>query len=260
VSLVNGFDITGNLGRDAEARYTSSGIAVSDLNVAVSEKVKTKDEYVDKTEWFRVTLWRHDNLIPYLKKGTKVRVRGRMENDKYEKDGVTHYAIKFVAEDILLISTKSQSSDEAPPPEKQKSEDPPWGDDQNWSRKRGFSFTRRSPITVTATPSMRWYDDIAKEWVTVEEWRIRDTMNQASMLRNSQEYREANDAHHQQIKEEEQRRAAIAEKARKTRQARLSKAPTDFYGMDDGSIKYDDSGKPLFGQASPYKSGRGRRR
>ena len=56
---VNKVILVGNLGRDAELKYTPSGAAVSNFSIATSESWKDKNsgERKEKTEWHRIVLW-----------------------------------------------------------------------------------------------------------------------------------------------------------------------------------------------------------
>ena len=55
---VNKVILVGNLGRDAELRYTPGGAAVATLNMATTEVWNDKaGQRQEKTEWHRVILW-----------------------------------------------------------------------------------------------------------------------------------------------------------------------------------------------------------
>lgn len=49
--------IVGRLGRDPEMRYAPSGDAVTSFSVAVNDNYKKDDQKVERTIWFRVTVW-----------------------------------------------------------------------------------------------------------------------------------------------------------------------------------------------------------
>ena len=73
--------IIGNLGSDPEMRYTPNGRAVTQFNVAVNQSTKNQQtgEWVEETDWFRVTIWgdRAERMAENLRKGNKVFVEGR---------------------------------------------------------------------------------------------------------------------------------------------------------------------------------------
>ena len=89
---VNKVILVGNLGRDAELKYTPSGAAVSNFSIATSESWKDKNsgERKEKTEWHRIVLWGKtaENLSQYLLKGKQIFVEGRLETRQWEdKEG-----------------------------------------------------------------------------------------------------------------------------------------------------------------------------
>jgi single stranded DNA-binding protein len=55
------------------------------------------------------TLWgkQAENAAQYLVKGSHVNVAGRVQNNNYEKDGVTVYSMAFTAEEIDYLDTKA---------------------------------------------------------------------------------------------------------------------------------------------------------
>lgn len=77
--------IVGNLGRDPEMRYTSSGEPVTNLNVATNRKWTSKDgQSQEETVWFRVSVWgrQAEACNQYLSKGQQVFIEGRLAADK----------------------------------------------------------------------------------------------------------------------------------------------------------------------------------
>jgi single-strand DNA-binding protein len=75
--------LTGNLGRDAEMRYTPSGKQVANFSIAVTEKYTDgAGEKQEKTIWVNLTAWGKlaEFANTYLKKGAKVLIEGRLEN------------------------------------------------------------------------------------------------------------------------------------------------------------------------------------
>src|SRR5919198_4364286 len=80
--------ITGNLAADPELRFTSNGVAVANLRVAVSQRVQDKDgTWRDgETSFHKVTVWRDQavNLTDSLSKGDRVMVSGRLRQRAWE--------------------------------------------------------------------------------------------------------------------------------------------------------------------------------
>lgn len=103
---VNKVILVGNLGRDAETKFTPGGSSVTKFSVATTRRWKDQQsgEWKDETNWSNVTLWRAENLAPYLTKGKQVYVEGRLQTRSYEdKDGKKVYATDVVADDVILL-------------------------------------------------------------------------------------------------------------------------------------------------------------
>lgn len=103
---VNKAILVGNLGRDAETKFTPGGAAVTRFAVATSRRWKdqTSGEWKEETDWTNVTLWRQENLATYLTKGKQIYVEGRIHTRSYEdKDGKKVYATEVVADEVILL-------------------------------------------------------------------------------------------------------------------------------------------------------------
>ena len=91
MASLNKVMLIGNLGKDPEVRYTTSGQAVASFNLATSEKFKNKSgDWEERTEWHRVTLWGKLAEIAgeYLAKGKTVYIEGRLQTRKWtDRDG-----------------------------------------------------------------------------------------------------------------------------------------------------------------------------
>lgn len=111
---VNKVILIGNLGRDAETKYTPQGVAVSRFSIATTRRIKDNatGEWKDETDWNNVTLWRNENLAPYLQKGKQVYVEGRLQTRSYQdKDGQKKYSTEVVAEDVILLGGRGGDGD-----------------------------------------------------------------------------------------------------------------------------------------------------
>ena len=79
--------IVGNLVEDPEVRFTNTGIAVTNLRVAVTQRVQQEGEWRDgDTSFFKVNVWRGqaENLAESLGKGDRVMVTGRLRQRSWE--------------------------------------------------------------------------------------------------------------------------------------------------------------------------------
>lgn len=117
--MINQVTLIGNLGADPELRETANGKPVGNLRLATSRKYKNRDEeWVDETEWHRVTLWGKDaeNAAKYLAKGRQVYVQGRLHTRKWEdKDGVERYTTEVVCENLKFLAGKGGSIEPTDP-------------------------------------------------------------------------------------------------------------------------------------------------
>ncbi len=103
---VNKVILVGNLGRDAEMRFTPGGAAVATLNLATTEVWNDKGgQKQEKTEWHRIVVWGKmaESLKDYLIKGKQIYVEGRLQTREWEKDGVKRYTTEIRSDRIVLL-------------------------------------------------------------------------------------------------------------------------------------------------------------
>ena len=103
---VNKVILVGNLGRDAEVRFTPSGAPVASFSIATTENWTSKDgQKQEQTEWHRIVLWGKtaETLQPYLTKGKQIYLEGRLQTRQWEKDGQKHYTTEVKADKVVLL-------------------------------------------------------------------------------------------------------------------------------------------------------------
>ena len=103
---VNKVILVGNLGRDAETKFTPSGVARTTFSVATTRRWKDQQsgEWKDETDWHNIVLWRSENVANYLTKGKQVYVEGRLQTRSYDdKDGQKRYTTEVVADEVILL-------------------------------------------------------------------------------------------------------------------------------------------------------------
>jgi len=126
---VNKIILLGNLGRDAELRYTPSGTAVATFTLATNERWTDKDgEKKEHTEWHRVVLWGKmaESLAQYLTKGNPVYVEGSVRTKSYkDKEGNERQSFDVRAREVVLLPSGGSGGGKRTAPD----EPPPIGDD-----------------------------------------------------------------------------------------------------------------------------------
>jgi len=124
---INKVILIGNLGKDPELRYTSSGVAVASFTLATNESWKDPEGNVqERTQWHNIVAWRKLAEIcgEYLKKGSKIYLEGKLQYRNYDdKNGVKRYVTEIVLDEMLMLDNKggSQSAGE---PAQQRDEAP----------------------------------------------------------------------------------------------------------------------------------------
>jgi single-strand DNA-binding protein len=104
---VNKVILVGNLGRDAELRYTPGGAAVAKFSIATTEVWNDKGgQRQERTEWHNIDLWgkQAESLSEYLVKGKQVYIEGRLQTDEYtDKEGVKRKTTRVRCERVVLL-------------------------------------------------------------------------------------------------------------------------------------------------------------
>lgn len=110
---VNKVILVGNLGRDAELRYTPGGAAVATLSMATTEVWNDKSgQRQEKTEWHKVVLWGKsaESLSEYLTKGKQIYVEGRLQTRQWDdKDGNKRYTTEIRGDRVVLLGGGARS-------------------------------------------------------------------------------------------------------------------------------------------------------
>ncbi len=108
--------LVGNLTRDVELRYTPQGTAVTDIGLAVNDRVKRNDQWVDEATFVDITLWGRTAEVAseYLGKGSQVLIEGRLKLDTWEKDGKKNYKLRVVGEKMQMLGSRRSGGSSSP--------------------------------------------------------------------------------------------------------------------------------------------------
>lgn len=114
---VNKVILIGNCGKDPDTRYMPNGNAVTNISVATAESWTDKQsgQKQERTEWHNVVFFGRLGEIAgeYLKKGSQIYIEGKLKTESYEKDGITRYTTKIIANSMQMLGAKSGSTGSA---------------------------------------------------------------------------------------------------------------------------------------------------
>lgn len=120
---MNKIILLGRLTKDPDVRMSQGAnpTTMASFSLAVNRKYKRDGE--PDADFFNCTAFgkQGEFVEKYLKKGSKILLTGRVQNDTYEKDGVKHYTTRIMVDEMEFAESKA-SGNEAPAQAK-KSED-----------------------------------------------------------------------------------------------------------------------------------------
>ncbi len=113
---VNKAILIGNLGQDAETRYTPSGSAVTNISIATTNTWKDSNgNKQEKTSWHKVTFFGKLAEIAgeYLRKGGQVYIEGRIDySDWTDKEGVKRQQTQIIADQMRMLGKREDGNSE----------------------------------------------------------------------------------------------------------------------------------------------------
>lgn len=107
---INRVTISGNLTRDAELRTTQGGMSILDFGVAVNDRRKNQrtGEWEDCPNFVDCTVFgtRAEKLQPYLAKGSKVALEGKLRYSSWESGGQRRSKLGVIVDDLEFMSSR----------------------------------------------------------------------------------------------------------------------------------------------------------
>ena len=106
--------LAGNLTRDIDLRETPGGASVADAGLAVNDRRKQGDEWVDETSFVDLTLWGKtaENAAEYLSKGSPILIEGRLKQDSWENEaGEKRTKLKVVVDRLQFLQNKNDRNE-----------------------------------------------------------------------------------------------------------------------------------------------------
>lgn len=113
---INNVTLVGRLTKDADIRYTAGGTAVLNFSIAVNESRKQGERWIEEASFFDVTLFGKmgESVHQYMTKGKQVAVSGRLQQQRWQKDGQNYSRIAVIANYVQLFSGAQGNSQNAP--------------------------------------------------------------------------------------------------------------------------------------------------
>ena len=103
---MNTVALIGRLGGDPQLRYTPNGTAVANASIAVPRRGNREE-----TDWFDLTFWGKTAELAanHLTKGRQVGITGRLQQERWEKDGEKRSRVVVIAESVTFIGNKGDA-------------------------------------------------------------------------------------------------------------------------------------------------------
>lgn len=108
--------VVGNLGSDADLKYSQGGTAFLRLNIASNTRVRDNGEWVDMVEWVRATVLgqRAESLAQHLTKGTRVFVQGKLEARPWtDNNGAVRSGLELTVSEIDFMGQREQGGQQS---------------------------------------------------------------------------------------------------------------------------------------------------
>jgi single-strand DNA-binding protein len=102
---INHVVLVGRLTRNAELKYTNNGGAVSKFSIAINQRRKKDDQWVDEAHFFDIVLWGKtaESLNQYLVKGKQVGIEGQLRQNRWEQEGQARSKVEIFATNVMLL-------------------------------------------------------------------------------------------------------------------------------------------------------------
>ena len=108
---INRVMISGNLTRDPDLRQTGSGMAVMTFGVAVNDRRRNQQtgEWEDYANFVDCTMFgnRAQGVHPFLSKGMKVAIEGKLRYSTWERDGQRRSKLEVIVDDLEFMSSRN---------------------------------------------------------------------------------------------------------------------------------------------------------
>jgi single-strand DNA-binding protein len=113
---INHVVLVGRLTRNAELKYTNNGAAVSKFGLAINQRRKKDDQWIEEAHFFDIALWGKtaESLNQYLLKGKQVGIEGQLRQSRWEQDGQARSKVEIFATNVMLLGGGGRQGQNGP--------------------------------------------------------------------------------------------------------------------------------------------------
>jgi single-strand DNA-binding protein len=115
---VNKVILVGNVGKDPEVKYSTSGTPIAKFSLATNERFKDRSgEWQERVEWHTIVAWQRlaEIVGEFVTTSSKVYIEGKLQTSSWEdrQSGQTRYRTEIVARDLVLLGPRGNSTAES---------------------------------------------------------------------------------------------------------------------------------------------------
>lgn len=106
--------LLGHIGKEISVRNTNSGMCVINASLATSERVKSNDQWEDKTEWHQLVAFKRTAEIfrDYVVKGSRILVEGKLQTSTWDdkETGQKRFKTEIIVNELTLLDGAQEGS------------------------------------------------------------------------------------------------------------------------------------------------------
>lgn len=101
--------LIGRLTRDAELKYTNTGVPLCRFSVANNYRRKVGDEWTEEASFFDAVLMgrRAEAISKYMTKGSQVGIEGELRQNRWEQDGQQRSRVEIFVTNVQFLGGRS---------------------------------------------------------------------------------------------------------------------------------------------------------
>ena len=102
---INHVVLVGRLTRDAELKYTNSGLAIAKFALAINRRTKKGDAWQDEVNFFDAVFMGKgaEAVAQYLLKGKQIGIQGELRQDRWEQEGQKRSRVEIFVNNLQLL-------------------------------------------------------------------------------------------------------------------------------------------------------------